>query len=218
MKTYSREEAEQLGYKVIEASAFEVGLVKGEQGVKTWWCQDFDRKLPDLGHPTILATVAIHEEFSEHFPAIRIADADTTSLASLAEHILTRCAEIRGNSSFPDPPVLEWLEGWKSPSEAAKMTAEYKNLVDIYTRAAETLGMQPDDNFHALDQLTEQLADKLWILLREIKFYISWSQSYLSEGRVQSLRQTIAEVEAVVKYSGPGRFFSNTTPETPSPG
>lgn len=45
--------AELLGYKVIEASPFEVGLTRYGWPIKTWWCQDFDRKLPKLDHPLI---------------------------------------------------------------------------------------------------------------------------------------------------------------------
>lgn len=59
----TREEAEQLGYRVIKASDFEVGLVKGDKGVRTWWAQDFDRKLPDLGHHRILRAAQAYEDF-----------------------------------------------------------------------------------------------------------------------------------------------------------
>jgi len=47
------QEAEKLGYRVIKASPFEVGLIKGEIGIRTWFCQDFDRRLPSLDHPII---------------------------------------------------------------------------------------------------------------------------------------------------------------------
>ena len=56
------QEAEQLGYKVIAASPFEVGLVKNGKGIRTWWCQDFDRKLPSLDHPEIQRAIQIMEE------------------------------------------------------------------------------------------------------------------------------------------------------------
>ena len=59
-------EAEELGYEVIVASPFEVGLVKkfdcGRKGVRTWWCSDFDRKLPPIDHPVILETIEINEK------------------------------------------------------------------------------------------------------------------------------------------------------------
>jgi hypothetical protein len=112
MKTYTREEAEQLGYRVIKASAFEVGLVKGDKGVKTWWNQDFDRKLPDLGHPKILEAVAANENL----------------LGVFAKH------EVHVVMSAVYPAIREalekGLEGWAAPRDVNRMTAEYKNLVD----------------------------------------------------------------------------------------
>jgi hypothetical protein len=35
------------GYKVVPASAIEVGLLKNDKGVCTWWARDFDGKLPE---------------------------------------------------------------------------------------------------------------------------------------------------------------------------
>lgn len=55
------QEAEALGYKVIAASVFEVGLVKDGRGVRTWFCSDFDRKLPPLDHPEIAKAIDVHE-------------------------------------------------------------------------------------------------------------------------------------------------------------
>lgn len=60
------EEAKALGYDVVIASFFEVGLVKDfdcghSEGVKTWWASDFDGKLPSLDHPLILETIEINE-------------------------------------------------------------------------------------------------------------------------------------------------------------
>jgi hypothetical protein len=60
----SVEEATEMGYSVIKASAFEVGLVKGEVGLNTWFCQDFDRHLPGLDHPKIQEAIRIHEEYN----------------------------------------------------------------------------------------------------------------------------------------------------------
>ena len=58
----TKEEAEKLGYQVIAASVFEVGLVKNGIGVRSWFCQEFDRKLPPLDHPKILATIELNEQ------------------------------------------------------------------------------------------------------------------------------------------------------------
>lgn len=55
------EEVRRLGYEVTRASACEVGLVKNGKGIRTWWCADFDRRLPGLDHPTILRAVALVE-------------------------------------------------------------------------------------------------------------------------------------------------------------
>lgn len=56
------EEAQKLGYEVIKASSFEVGLLKNGRGIRTWFCQDFDRKLPSLEHPEIQKTIQNHEK------------------------------------------------------------------------------------------------------------------------------------------------------------
>jgi hypothetical protein len=50
--------AKALGYSVEKATPFEVGLLKNGKGIRTWFCQDFDRKLPELDHPIILACIA----------------------------------------------------------------------------------------------------------------------------------------------------------------
>jgi hypothetical protein len=55
------EKAKVLGYEVIAASPFEVGLVKNGKGVRTWFCQEFDRKLPGLDHPKIKESILINE-------------------------------------------------------------------------------------------------------------------------------------------------------------
>jgi len=59
------QEAAALGYEVVKASPFEVGLIKNEKGIMTWFCQDFDRKLPDLDHPKIQEAIEIQEEFEK---------------------------------------------------------------------------------------------------------------------------------------------------------
>lgn len=55
-------EAYQLGYRVIAASPFEVGLTKNDRGIRTWFSQEFDRRLPTLDHPTILRCIENHEQ------------------------------------------------------------------------------------------------------------------------------------------------------------
>ncbi|KKL57100.1 hypothetical protein LCGC14_2238770 [marine sediment metagenome] len=59
------QEAEQLGYRVVAASDAEVGLIKGDKGIMTWWCQDFDRKLPPLDHPKILECIEGQEKMEK---------------------------------------------------------------------------------------------------------------------------------------------------------
>jgi hypothetical protein len=59
----TKEEAEKLGYEVVKASPFEVGLVKGDKGIRTWWCQDFNRELPPIDHPKILEAIERNEQF-----------------------------------------------------------------------------------------------------------------------------------------------------------
>jgi len=59
----TKEEAEALSYKVIAVSPFEVGLIKGDKGIRTWFCRDFDRKLPPLDHPKILEAIESQEEY-----------------------------------------------------------------------------------------------------------------------------------------------------------
>lgn len=54
-------DAKRLGYEIMAASLFEVGLVKSGQGVRTWFCSDFDRRLPSLDHPTIQAAIRANE-------------------------------------------------------------------------------------------------------------------------------------------------------------
>lgn len=61
-------EAEQKGYNVVAASAFEVGLVFRGRGLRTWWAKDFDGKLPSLDHPKIQECIAINEEFFREYP------------------------------------------------------------------------------------------------------------------------------------------------------
>lgn len=61
-------EAEALGYEVIAASPFEVGLIKNGKGIRTWWCQDFDGKLPPLDHWKIQQAIEISEQMEKWTP------------------------------------------------------------------------------------------------------------------------------------------------------
>jgi len=60
----TEKEAKDLGYKVIKASPFEVGLVKNGEGIRTWWARDFGGKMPKLDHQLIMEAIKIHEENS----------------------------------------------------------------------------------------------------------------------------------------------------------
>jgi hypothetical protein len=53
-------EAAALGYRVIKASPFEVGLAKGGKVIRTWFCQDFDHQLPPLDHPEVMKYICWH--------------------------------------------------------------------------------------------------------------------------------------------------------------
>lgn len=68
-KLMTKEEAKALGYEVIAASPFEVGLIKRGKGCRTWFCQDFDRKLPELDHPLIQEAIRVREEYEADFQA-----------------------------------------------------------------------------------------------------------------------------------------------------
>jgi len=65
-------EAETLGYMVVEASPFEVGLIHGNDGVRTWFANEFHdhpetgRRLPPLDHPLIQQAIEIHEAYRRH--------------------------------------------------------------------------------------------------------------------------------------------------------
>ena len=54
-------DAKKLGYEIVAASVCEVGLVKNGLGIRTWFCQDFERELPGLDHPEIQRAIAINE-------------------------------------------------------------------------------------------------------------------------------------------------------------
>jgi len=54
-------DAAKLGYRVVPASPFEVGLIKNGRGIRTWFARDFDGKLPPLDHPKIQQAIEINE-------------------------------------------------------------------------------------------------------------------------------------------------------------
>lgn len=56
-----------LGYKVIAASPFEVGLTKNGKGIRTWWCRAFGCKMPPLDHPEIQHAIRLNEELEAEF-------------------------------------------------------------------------------------------------------------------------------------------------------
>lgn len=62
------QEAAALGYEVVRASPYEVGLVKNSdsqsRGIRTWWCMDFDRELPSLDHAVIQKAIEINESYN----------------------------------------------------------------------------------------------------------------------------------------------------------
>ncbi len=57
----SEQEAKDLGYEVVKASAFEVGLTKNGKGIRTWWFNEFNGKIPSLTHPEIQKSIKINE-------------------------------------------------------------------------------------------------------------------------------------------------------------
>jgi hypothetical protein len=58
----SSEEAKFLGYEVFRVSDIEVGLCKNGVGIRTWWASDFERIIPTLDHPKILACISAREK------------------------------------------------------------------------------------------------------------------------------------------------------------
>lgn len=55
-------EARALGYKLIKASPFEVGLIKNDKGIRTWWASEFGGKMPPLDHYEIIRAIEAQEE------------------------------------------------------------------------------------------------------------------------------------------------------------
>ena len=54
-------EVKALGYSLIKASRFEVGLVKNGVGVRTWWASEFGGKMPPLDHSVVQESVRANE-------------------------------------------------------------------------------------------------------------------------------------------------------------
>jgi hypothetical protein len=50
------------GYQLIQASPFEVGLIKDGRGIRTWWASEFDGQMPDFKNEKVLAIVRAHEQ------------------------------------------------------------------------------------------------------------------------------------------------------------
>lgn len=57
------DEIKALGYEVVRASDHEVGLIKNGVGLRTWFCQVFDHKLPPLDHPILVRYIQMLESF-----------------------------------------------------------------------------------------------------------------------------------------------------------
>lgn len=58
-------EASKKGYRVVKASDFEVGLTKNGRGIRTWFSQRFNGRLPNLAHPEIQRCIKNHEKLIE---------------------------------------------------------------------------------------------------------------------------------------------------------
>src|SRR6185295_19657897 len=61
-------QAYRLGYRVIQASAVEIGLSRNGQGIRTWFISDFHatgklQSLPSLAHPKIQKAIRITGKF-----------------------------------------------------------------------------------------------------------------------------------------------------------
>lgn len=54
-------EATALGYELVEASAFELGLLKNGQGLRTWWKTDGQGRRLTLDHPLVMEAIGVQE-------------------------------------------------------------------------------------------------------------------------------------------------------------
>jgi len=69
MSAMTKAAARAKGYRLIPASAFEVGLVRGEQGVRTWWNTQFPAGFPDLEHPLVQEAIIANENYLTQYAA-----------------------------------------------------------------------------------------------------------------------------------------------------
>lgn len=58
-------EAEALGYTIVRASAYEVGLLKNGKGIRTWWANDFHGNMPTLEDSKVQDAIKVNEEWSQ---------------------------------------------------------------------------------------------------------------------------------------------------------
>jgi hypothetical protein len=120
------EEAKALGYEVVKASPFEVGLVKNGKGIRTWFCQDFDRRLPDLDHPKIQEAIQRTEQYAEYE---RCKDEQRAAMRQTpAGRLLVRYGFEPYDTESAARTVAE---------KAAADIAELEKLVRDYVRASE---------------------------------------------------------------------------------
>lgn len=63
----TKEEAESKGYKIVQASSCEIGLIKQGKGVRTWFYSAFNPDEPiTIEHPLIQRAIEIQEDFEAH--------------------------------------------------------------------------------------------------------------------------------------------------------
>lgn len=55
-----------LGYEIVPASAYEVGLTKNGKGIRTWFNVTFDGQNIDFDHPEIQKAIDINERHESH--------------------------------------------------------------------------------------------------------------------------------------------------------
>lgn len=51
------EQIKELGYEILPASPFEIGLLKNGKGIRTWWNSQFNNELPSLDNPKIIEVI-----------------------------------------------------------------------------------------------------------------------------------------------------------------
>jgi hypothetical protein len=55
------QQAQDLGYALMKASPFEVGLIKSGRGVRTWWAREFAGRMPKLDHSLVQEAIRLNE-------------------------------------------------------------------------------------------------------------------------------------------------------------